>query len=65
MEIEFTNTARGISWRLLPSNNISPDQGSYNPATNLAMVDLPEPLPPTNAIRCPGLIIQLKFSTSG
>src|ERR671933_2610305 len=63
--IEVTKTEREISFLGLPSNKISPDQCSYSPDTNLATVDFPEPLPPTKAIRCPGWMVQLKFSMRG
>ena len=37
-----------------PSSRISPDHGSYRPATSRATVDLPLPEPPTSATRLPG-----------
>ena len=54
MATEPVKTLRGI-WEMgLPSKRISPAQGWYSPVISLLTVDLPQPLAPTMAMRCPG-----------
>ena len=45
-----------------PSIKTLPSVGGYKPITNLEMVVFPEPLRPTKATICPGLISKLRFS---
>ena len=62
---ELLVRVRGSSVRGVSSNSTSPLHGSYNPATSLATVDLPLPLPPTRATRSPGWMTRLKPSMRG
>ena len=62
---ECAITSRGIWLAGTPSNRISPPVGRYRPATSLAMVDLPDPLPPTSAMRWPGCRVNDSPSISG